>query len=111
MPVRRLLKSCATPPRRRPMDSRFSVFAATFGWLTAAVLITEKSRLPSRKSAHDSCRWIRFPSFRLQIHSRGCDLGENTSPGAPGPPLRSEEHTSELQSRFDLVCRLLRERK
>src|SRR5699024_11250371 len=25
-------------------------------------------------------------------------------------PLRSEEHTSELQSRFDLVCRLLLEK-
>src|SRR5699024_12289181 len=24
-----------------------------------------------------------------------------------GPLMRSEEHTSELQSRFDLVCRLL----
>src|SRR5699024_11261667 len=29
---------------------------------------------------------------------------------APGRP-RSEEHTSELQSRFDLVCRLLLEKK
>src|SRR5438067_8937696 len=29
---------------------------------------------------------------------------------APGAP-RSEEHTSELQSRFDLVCRLLLEKK
>src|SRR5438067_8223663 len=28
----------------------------------------------------------------------------------PHPP-RSEEHTSELQSRFDLVCRLLLEKK
>src|SRR5699024_12711682 len=27
------------------------------------------------------------------------------------PPERSEEHTSELQSRFDLVCRLLLEKK
>src|SRR5437868_7442010 len=27
------------------------------------------------------------------------------------PPMRSEEHTSELQSRFDLVCRLLLEKK
>src|SRR5699024_12414151 len=27
------------------------------------------------------------------------------------PPTRSEEHTSELQSRFDLVCRLLLEKK
>src|SRR5207249_11579230 len=30
--------------------------------------------------------------------------------GRPGP-WRSEEHTSELQSRFDLVCRLLLEKK
>src|SRR5207249_10458770 len=27
------------------------------------------------------------------------------------PEIRSEEHTSELQSRFDLVCRLLLEKK
>src|SRR5699024_11224554 len=27
-----------------------------------------------------------------------------------GDPVRSEEHTSELQSRFDLVCRLLLEK-
>src|SRR5437868_13193492 len=35
-------------------------------------------------------------------------------PGRPAPPPilgRSEEHTSELQSRFDLVCRLLLEKK
>src|SRR5437868_8519839 len=30
---------------------------------------------------------------------------------APGHRDRSEEHTSELQSRFDLVCRLLLEKK
>src|SRR5207247_5412492 len=29
----------------------------------------------------------------------------------PGPVFRSEEHTSELQSRVDLVCRLLLEKK
>src|SRR5699024_11916503 len=29
----------------------------------------------------------------------------------PQTELRSEEHTSELQSRFDLVCRLLLEKK
>src|SRR2546422_2702628 len=28
-----------------------------------------------------------------------------------GPPTRSEEHTSELQSRLHLVCRLLLEKK
>src|SRR5690349_22772692 len=30
---------------------------------------------------------------------------------ATAPPPRSEEHTSELQSRRDLVCRLLLEKK
>src|SRR5699024_11501585 len=32
-------------------------------------------------------------------------------PGEPPTKERSEEHTSELQSRFDLVCRLLLEKK
>src|SRR5204863_4198407 len=31
--------------------------------------------------------------------------------GWPPPKVRSEEHTSELQSRRDLVCRLLLEKK
>src|SRR5689334_24705096 len=32
-------------------------------------------------------------------------------PVQPGQRLRSEEHTSELQSQFHLVCRLLLEKK
>src|SRR5207249_8147667 len=32
-------------------------------------------------------------------------------PNCESPSSRSEEHTSELQSRFDLVCRLLLEKK
>src|SRR5690349_24174796 len=32
-------------------------------------------------------------------------------PRPASPPRRSEEHTSELQSRRDLVCRLLLEKK
>src|SRR6266704_6408592 len=34
-----------------------------------------------------------------------------TLPGSANKVPRSEEHTSELQSRFDLVCRLLLEKK
>src|SRR5256884_1365007 len=33
------------------------------------------------------------------------------APTNPVPPVRSEEHTSELQSRLHLVCRLLLEKK
>src|SRR2546429_1016136 len=46
------------------------------------------------------------------------DLGANVAPRPDGPPDRrpikvgrSEEHTSELQSRLHLVCRLLLEKK
>src|SRR2546425_2506763 len=35
----------------------------------------------------------------------------NVSTGAPSRPVRSEEHTSELQSLAYLVCRLLLEKK
>src|SRR5436305_11143799 len=34
-----------------------------------------------------------------------------SAPGTRFPPARSEEHTSELQSRPHLVCRLLLEKK
>src|SRR5699024_11849087 len=38
--------------------------------------------------------------------------GRSVRPAPPAAaPSRSEEHTSELQSRFDLVCRLLLEKK
>src|SRR5699024_12415522 len=42
----------------------------------------------------------------VRLGDAGCDgAGPGTGSG------RSEEHTSELQSRFDLVCRLLLEKK
>src|SRR5690242_21575203 len=41
-----------------------------------------------------------------------CCPGRGRSPGAAAPPRRrSEEHTSELQSHVNLVCRLLLEKK
>src|SRR5438067_3529560 len=39
------------------------------------------------------------------------NLRRNLIDPRPVRPPRSEEHTSELQSRFDLVCRLLLEKK
>src|SRR2546422_3004124 len=52
-------------------------------------------------------RW-RHPARRRRIEAQ-------TAPRLPAPPsrvtLRSEEHTSELQSRLHLVCRLLLEKK
>src|SRR6266513_4032769 len=61
---------------------------------------------PSRSAwsaiAGDAC--VRFRALRP---------GDEPPPHKAGarPAHRSEEHTSELQSRFDLVCRLLLEKK
>src|SRR5206468_6560714 len=58
--------------------------------------------------------WLprRQPHLRLVEAVEGCGIG--LAPGM-APELvahdRSEEHTSELQSRSELVCRLLLERK
>src|SRR5699024_12787349 len=53
-------------------------------------------REPSARAA----RPLRRDGFPLRARSR-------TASVVPGRFFRSEEHTSELQSRFDLVCRLL----
>src|SRR5699024_11633344 len=54
------------------------------------------------------------PLFTIRVNSGIC--GRKKHRISPGTPInttvyRSEEHTSELQSRFDLVCRLLLEKK
>src|SRR5438105_9862608 len=63
-----------------------------------------------RSGAHLGARLERFA-----IRHGAPDInGEFTVFGAPfsdGVVIRSEEHTSELQSRVDLVCRLLLEKK
>src|SRR5438067_7182871 len=65
-------------------------------------------------SLHDA-----LPISRGSTRASG-KRSEPTIPGVTGCPrpgarsfrsIRSEEHTSELQSRFDLVCRLLLEKK
>src|SRR5699024_12680548 len=48
---------------------------------------------------------VSFEQNHLTYHGKASSI--ETIPGI----YRSEEHTSELQSRFDLVCRLLLEKK
>src|SRR5699024_11454271 len=69
------------------------------------------SSIPSRRSTPGIGEEIRGgglePGEGLRQHVGGmiADVREHQHPG------RSEEHTSELQSRFDLVCRLLLEKQ
>src|SRR3712207_7959217 len=59
----------------------------------------------------DSEPWLRLPltapNSRSETERRSSKLSSNPAPSSP----RSEEHTSELQSRQYLVCRLLLEKK
>src|SRR5699024_12615782 len=50
-----------------------------------------------------------IPDGRTYLHNQRIGLVEIIDPNRVSKPFlaRSEEHTSELQSRFDLVCRLL----
>src|SRR5690606_41428332 len=65
----------------------------------------DRALLPRRSLAHHPNRWHRaWPG-----HRQACTDQSRGGTGDPEP--RSEEHTSELQSRENLVCRLLLEKK
>src|SRR5207249_7756360 len=76
-------------------------------WSTCCATCTSSVRSPPGRGVRDtrivspmpSCKRIDRPAVLAM------------TPFAPIPASRSEEHTSELQSRFDLVCRLLLEKK
>src|SRR5699024_12104948 len=56
-------------------------------------------------------RGARSQDEPIDLRRRGRTAATQPAAGRLAPPGRSEEHTSELQSRFDLVCRLLLEKK
>src|SRR6266704_6149154 len=62
-------------------------------------------RRPPRSTLFPYTTLFRSPP-RHRLAARGDQPG-----GTRDPRRRSEEHTSELQSRFDIVCRLLLEKK
>src|SRR5688572_32471253 len=76
-------------------------------------LLTEEHKLV-RSSVRDFVKreispyvedWAQRAHFPYEIVKKFGEVG------AFGPTLRSEEHTSELQSQSNLVCRLLLEKK
>src|SRR3712207_8649338 len=70
-----------------------------------------------RSPAHGGCGWLQVPQRPVRACCRGRSLGRpqqrNQEHSARDrlSRARSEEHTSELQSRQYLVCRLLLEKK
>src|SRR5699024_12292951 len=102
-------------PTRRSSDLRFRLVA---GW----ELVISAPKYNCCGQAHRRGRSARIVIFQGQAYTSVSDTDlyriATVEPKAarpcllPSTPLaRSEEHTSELQSRFDLVCRLLLEKK
>src|SRR3712207_7072405 len=73
-------------------------------WFSARRRRTGSLMMPPRSSVMNA--YLHWPTSHL-LRSRGVSMFVNLN--ASGP--RSEEHTSELQSRQYLVCRLLLEKK
>src|SRR5699024_11964209 len=71
------------------------------------------SRTISTLAGESSRGWARIVSSEVSDVVMGTLLRIHSPTAVEGvdSERRSEEHTSELQSRFDLVCRLLLEKK
>src|SRR5438067_8894257 len=65
---------------------------------------------PQQTSSHDCESSTSHHSHRSSVPDKP-DCSKHAHPSVVFVKSRSEEHTSELQSRFDLVCRLLLEKK
>src|SRR5207302_6570474 len=55
--------------------------------------------------------WSKSRTARMSRSSGGSPCIHKAQAASMAPSMRSEEHTSELQSRENLVCRLLLEKK
>src|SRR5206468_10420719 len=79
------------------------------------ISFTEGRRLVRDKGAMDAMpalkKAVELDSKFALAHSNLAVAYYNLNQNALAARLRSEEHTSELQSRSDLVCRLLLEKK
>src|SRR3989442_8521873 len=92
---------------RRPPRSTLFPYTTLFRSLLGLLVITQSGPSRSQGRVGKSMIWIALNCFLQQVSG-----GERIKDSQFGQPLgRSEEHTSELQSRPHLVCRLLLEKK
>src|SRR5438034_8116410 len=68
-------------------------------------------RRPPRSTLFPYTTLFRSPGASGVVGAPVISVGESAVTRTRGPAARSEEHTSELQSHSDLVCRLLLEKK
>src|SRR3712207_8131487 len=85
---------------RRPPRSTLFPYTTLFRSAVQAEVVAKQTALDQAVTTHQ----------QLQARAQ-CELDGTCGTGDAGTGTRSEEHTSELQSRQYLVCRLLLEKK
>src|SRR5689334_24370904 len=102
--------SWARPAIRRACSSGVRVSSGPLGLVISVAAVeaelTDRGRDGRR---HELVDWLAARDSRPNLgrrHRRGLEV-EREHPVAVALEIRSEEHTSELQSQFHLVCRLL----
>src|SRR3989449_5158757 len=88
---------------------RRSVWAYHFAHFTQPYQPSPKGS--SGRPAHCPFRGLLGVHSRCGLHTRAVTVYRDTLSEGFSQFVRSEEHTSELQSRLHLVCRLLLEKK
>src|SRR5256884_7160424 len=81
-----------------------------FGWVPFCIFFFLMIRRPPRSTLFPYTTLFRSPDGGFGLHDTFIGLGDRLA-GILNGIDRSEEHTSELQSRLHLVCRLLLEKK
>src|SRR5207249_10105857 len=92
---------------RPPPASTLFPYTTLFRSPSAGCRTSCTARYPGTGPSSSTCTCPRRPGRCPS----SCTCTAEGGAAARGAGTRSEEHTSELQSRFDLVCRLLLEKK
>src|SRR5947209_14987195 len=88
------------------------VLTTTLGWGQSSKLSKDLQSLPSTSSVNVIVQYYTPPSTTDANAAKSVGANNGKALGLiKGNKYRSEEHTSELQSRQYLVCRLLLEKK
>src|SRR3712207_8829312 len=96
---------------RRPPRSTLFPYTTLFRSDTAAGGRLHRTGDLVRLQADGSLEFLGRIDDQVKVRGFRIELGEIEATLASHPGVRSEEHTSELQSRQYLVCRLLLEKK
>src|SRR5207248_10839287 len=104
---------CSTLPR--PPPPPLFPYTTLFRSTCPSTQTISASRETWRRPPRRGCRARASRPLPKEQEGRSRDRGSFSRPlrrrrAAPHPDSRSEEHTSELQSPYDLVCRLLLEK-